>query len=179
MVPARKGGDYASNRRGAERMRARELLSSPEACNGCGECRTACMTINGAGEGPAVGIQIARLGLDAVPVLCRNCDDAPCVSACMPGCRYRDEATGRVLTDYERCVGCWMCVMLCPFGAIQRVPARPGSAHGVAFKCDGCTGEEQAPCAEACSRGAVREISPRDLATEKRVAAARKFGAGE
>lgn len=160
-------------------MSIRELSTSPEACDGCDECRRACNAANGVEEGPVPGIQIARLGSETVPVLCRHCEDAPCVSACMPGCRYRDEATGRVVTDYDRCVGCWMCVMLCPFGAIQRVPARPGKAHGVALKCDGCVEHGRAPCADACGRGGVREISPASLAEEKRVAAARRFGFGE
>lgn len=159
-------------------MGAKELLSSPEACDGCGECAKACRKFHGVEEGPVPGIQIAAFGDNVVPVLCRNCDDAPCVSACMPGCRYRDEATGRVVTDYERCVGCWMCVMLCPFGAIQRVPAGDGKAHGVALKCDGCTAEAGFPCVEACSKGGMREISPSDLAAEKRLRAARNFVPG-
>jgi carbon-monoxide dehydrogenase iron sulfur subunit len=37
----------------------------------------------------------------------------------MTGAMSRDEKTGAVLHDQEKCVGCWMCVMVCPFGVTK------------------------------------------------------------
>src|SRR5574337_1937381 len=56
-----------------------------------------------------------------------------------------------VTTDYSRCVGCWMCVMTCPFGAIQAV-----YEEKLARKCDGCTSYEIPPCVAACKPAALR-----------------------
>ena len=69
---------------------------------------------------------------------CRHCEDAPCLEACITGAMHRDEETGAVLCDEDKCVGCWMCVMVCPFGAIQRNV----SGRKAASKCDLCYGEE-------------------------------------
>jgi len=30
----------------------------------------------------------------------------------------RDEETGAIVIDYDRCVGCRMCVVFCPFGGV-------------------------------------------------------------
>jgi len=50
--------------------------------------------------------------------------------------------------DYTRCIGCWMCIMNCPFGAIERV-----EGEHVAVKCEGCLDRDFPPCAAACERG--------------------------
>jgi carbon-monoxide dehydrogenase iron sulfur subunit len=140
----------------------RNILVTPGACNGCGECIDACRhAISGEhkkGDIPTSRIQIVKNGESYVPILCHNCEDAPCVSACMPGCRYKDYGRNMVLTDYKRCVGCWMCVMLCPFGAILRIPKREGDHFGVARKCDGCLNKKIAPCVEACKVKALQQI---------------------
>jgi carbon-monoxide dehydrogenase iron sulfur subunit len=149
-----------------------EFMSTPEVCDGCGACVTSCRAVHG---GVASGIQIVTIGELHVPIVCHNCEDAPCVTACMPGCRHRDEATGRIVTDYERCVGCWMCVMMCPFGAIQRIPTREGEHHGVAIKCDSCLDKAVMPCIAVCRPKGLKEINPLDLAREKRLKAARQF----
>jgi carbon-monoxide dehydrogenase iron sulfur subunit len=43
---------------------------------------------------------------------CRHCEDARCLEACITGAMHRDEETGAVLCDEDKCVGCWMCVMV-------------------------------------------------------------------
>ena len=113
-----------------------------------------------------------------IPIVCHNCEDAPCVTACMPGCRHRDEASGRIVTDYERCVGCWMCVMMCPFGAIQRIPTAEGEHHGVALKCDSCLDKEIVPCIAACKPHGLKEVNPIDVSSLKRLQAAQRFAPG-
>jgi carbon-monoxide dehydrogenase iron sulfur subunit len=82
---------------------------------------------------------------------CRHCTEPLCVAACITGAMHRDELTGAVLCDEERCVGCWMCVMVCPFGAI-RCNVEGGKA---ASKCDLCYGEETPVCAVHCPNEAL------------------------
>ena len=66
----------------------------------------------------------------------------------MSGAMQKDDQTGEVLCDTDKCVGCWMCVMVCPFGAVQ-----PGEVYVV--KCDGCPEREEPGCVDACPTGAL------------------------
>jgi anaerobic carbon-monoxide dehydrogenase iron sulfur subunit len=140
---------------GADGSGRRVIAALAERCDGCGECVRACS----ATLGGVAAIQVVETGGRHVPILCQGCADAPCVSACMPGCRYRDEATGRVVTEYQRCIGCWMCVMLCPVGAVKRIPGENGH-HGVALRCEGCPSHAVAPCVAACKPKALQQMDP-------------------
>jgi carbon-monoxide dehydrogenase iron sulfur subunit len=82
--------------------------------------------------------------------VCRLCDDPDCVAACMATALSRDMGTGRILLDKDRCIGCWMCVMVCPYGAI--VPDRKASK---AIICDQCIDRDNPACVAACSTGAI------------------------
>ena len=83
-------------------------------------------------------------------IQCRHCEDAPCISACMTGAMHRDPESGAVLCDEEKCVGCWMCIMVCPFGVISR-----GREKKVISKCDLCLGEEEPACVKNCPNEAL------------------------
>jgi len=93
-----------------------------------------------------------------ISTMCRHCEVAECVLACKNGALYKDEA-GRVLVDEEKCVGCWMCVMACPFGAISRnvekhnVPAVP--SNGVNHHCDLCPDRDFPACVRICPTQAL------------------------
>jgi carbon-monoxide dehydrogenase iron sulfur subunit len=65
----------------------------------------------------------------------------------------RDPETGRIIVDRDRCIGCWMCLMVCPHGAVVR-HARAGQV----IICDQCSGRAEAACAVACSTGAIEVI---------------------
>ncbi len=160
-------------------MRARtgKVTLGPGICDGCGRCVEACLTAGpgsrGKGIKKASGIKLLKDGDFYVPVICRNCEDAPCVTACMSGCRQRN-AKGRVVTDYRRCVGCWMCIMSCPFGAIEQEKG----AH-IAVKCEGCLDREIPPCVAACERGILSSRDIRNLSHDARKKTAVRFLAGE
>ncbi len=80
-----------------------------------------------------------------MPLVCRHCEDAPCAAVCTSGAMRQDPSTGIVVRDVERCVGCWMCAMICPYGVIGRQKdAR------VAVKCDRCCSRPEPACVEAC-----------------------------
>ncbi len=132
-----------------------------EYCIGCGLCEVHCLVQHSESKNiikayrdqrdeivPAV--QVERSGYESFALQCRHCEDAPCIEACMTGAMYRDPETGAVLCDTDRCVGCWMCIMVCPVGAIQR------SADGVVVsKCDLCIGEDVPVCVENCPNEAL------------------------
>ncbi|WP_367270841.1 4Fe-4S dicluster domain-containing protein [Thermococcus sp.] len=85
---------------------------------------------------------------------CRHCDGAPCVEVCPTGALYHDE-DGAVMITPEKCIGCKMCAIVCPFGIPEFEVL-----NGVMFKCDLCPdrrAEGKLPaCVEACKTGALQ-----------------------
>ncbi len=84
-------------------------------------------------------------------VNCRHCRDALCVKSCIAGALSKTEG-GAVVIDREKCVGCFTCVTVCPYGAIM-----PDSEGKAAQKCALCTdnlmGEPQ--CVKHCPNRAI------------------------
>jgi len=86
----------------------------------------------------------------AFSVRCQHCDEAPCVYACLTGALNRDTDTGIVNVDEEKCMGCWTCMLVCPFGAIRQDTRRK-----TMVKCDLCQGEEIPACVANCPNEAL------------------------
>ena len=51
-----------------------------------------------------------------LPTMCQQCEESPCTHVCPTGASYRDEQTGMVLVNKEKCIGCKYCMMACPYG---------------------------------------------------------------
>ncbi len=145
-----------------EEVNMNKLFVYTDRCNGCKRCELACMDAHREidGDSPKTRIFVESTSGRPVPVVCRHCKDALCVSACMSGCMQKDTDTGIVsnMGHYQKCVGCWMCLMVCPFGVI--VPSdedafvkRYGFAQ--AIKCDLCKGKETPACVAACPNYAL------------------------
>jgi len=129
-------------------------------CVGCKSCELQCAvqhsdskTLFGAiSETPIpkqrIFVQYAK-GI-SLPIQCRHCEDAPCVDACISGAMTKDENTNIVSNDIDRCVGCWTCVLVCPYGAITTQMDKK-----VALKCDLCVGLDEPACVAACHTGAL------------------------
>jgi Fe-S-cluster-containing hydrogenase component 2 len=146
------------------------LLISPEKCIGCGSCETACSFANEGEFRPSMSrIQVFRFDMGInVPMTCLQCEDAPCASVCKTGALVRDEETGVVNIDEDKCIGCRMCVMACPFGNISY-----SSEKKTSFKCDQCGGDPQ--CAEFCPTGAIKYVPAVKDSLDKKRAYAAKF----
>jgi len=95
-------------------------------------------------------VHVEQSGYVSFALQCRHCDEAPCIEACMTGAMHRDEETGAVLCDQDKCVGCWMCIMVCPVGAIHR-----GIKQQVASKCDLCLDAGFPVCVQNCPNEAI------------------------
>ena len=100
-------------------------------------------------------VLVEQSGHVTFAIQCRHCQEAPCLDACMTGALHRDEDTGAVICDEDQCVGCWMCIMVCPLGAI--LPGK-GDDRKVASKCDLCglEFEDAPPCVVNCPNEALR-----------------------
>ena len=83
-------------------------------------------------------------------MICRHCQDAPCVAVCRTGALVQNSLTGVVDRIVENCIGCWTCAMVCPYGAIgRRMEVR------MAVKCDRCKDLDVPACVQACPTGAL------------------------
>lgn len=54
----------------------------------------------------------------AFQIVCRKCEDYPCVHACRYDALERDEETGINIRNDCLCVSCKSCAVACPFGVI-------------------------------------------------------------
>lgn len=89
-----------------------------------------------------------------VPVVCEHCANPMCLKSCPAGAIIRDEHTGAVIIDQQKCVACGICAGYCPLGMIHLSPDT-----GKAFKCDLCGGNPE--CVRACPAGAL-ELLPQN-----------------
>ena len=130
-------------------------------CLGCGSCEIACAVEHS--KSRQLNEAIAEVVLPikrrkaqfivqgvAFSTGCHHCEDAACVAACMSGAMYKDKKTGCTGHDKDRCVGCWMCIMSCPFGALTRQ-----KEEKVVVKCDLCPDRDVPACVESCPTGAL------------------------
>jgi carbon-monoxide dehydrogenase iron sulfur subunit len=102
---------------------------------------------------PLPRLRIEERGIVSFSVRCQQCDEAPCVQACLTGALARDPVSGEVTVDQERCIGCWTCMLFCPLGAI-----RQDEVQGKTIKCDLCPGEEIPVCVANCPNEALTYV---------------------
>lgn len=144
-----------------------------ERCTACKTCQVACMVEHSAAKDlfaamfetprPRTRVYVEAVNGSQVPILCRHCDDAPCLNACIAGALYRDEATGAVRSNLDRCIGCWTCVMVCPYGVVTRQLETQR-----ALKCDLCPDRDVPVCVAACPTGALVYAEADDVSRQRR-----------
>jgi len=95
----------------------RFVIAEPKLCIGCNTCMAACSIVH-----KAVGLQghsrltVVRTAQLSAPVMCRHCEDAPCARVCpVEAITHQDDA---IVLNETLCIGCKLCALACPFGAI-------------------------------------------------------------
>ena len=102
-------------------------------------------------------VKIEEKGFD-FPLSCFHCENAPCMNSCPTGAIERED-TGAVIIKDELCIGCKLCFLACPFGAISIRENMP-------VKCDLCHGKPF--CAEICPSDAIKYGSEIKESSKKR-----------
>lgn len=82
-------------------------------------------------------------------VSCRHCDEPLCVKSCISGALTVSD--GIIKINRDKCVECYTCVLVCPFGAIMP------SDEGVMQKCELCVENSGGvpACVEGCPNKAI------------------------
>lgn len=144
------------------------LMIEYEKCVGCRTCEMACSAKHSGAISPLESrITIVKWEMEGegIPIACSQCEPAPCQAICPVTAITRDESLGRVMVDCDKCIGCRMCVTVCPFGAIGF-----DSISGEVIKCDLCDGDPL--CVRFCSYGALHYLDVSEQTTTKRREAA-------
>lgn len=99
-------------------------------CMGCQTCSNACKMQNNVPMGQlwnrvlsegceysegAVGTY-PNISRSYLPLACQHCENPACQKVCPTGATYKDDM-GRVEIDYDKCIGCRMCMAACPYNA--------------------------------------------------------------
>lgn len=139
------------------------FLVNSDRCIGCHSCEVACKNeyqqepyirwrkVYPLGEGDFGGP--AR---EFVSLACNHCEDPACLKAC-PVEAYTKRDDGIVLHNRDRCIGCRMCMMACPY----KVPMFNEKTKKVE-KCHMCAARqdqgEVPACVAACPMEAISVI---------------------
>ncbi len=131
-------------------------------CTGCAACQLACIIENQL-PWDRSWRKVMNANSEAAPtapayhlsLACNHCETAVCMKACPALAYSRDEATGAVLIEPDKCIGCSYCSWVCPYDA-------PILSHdqGTMEKCTFCAprlneGKEPA-CVSWCPTDALR-----------------------
>jgi Fe-S-cluster-containing hydrogenase component 2 len=153
-----------------------QIVVHQERCTACRECELACSFQHEGVFVPALSrIRVNDLYDEQfyLPLTCVHCADAPCATVC-PTVAIVREASGQVQVLAERCIGCKMCLLACPFGVMGFHPAR-----NVAHNCDLC-GDAEPQCVAFCVPNALEyaEVETQALAQQKFAAAMARKAVG-
>jgi carbon-monoxide dehydrogenase iron sulfur subunit len=150
---------------------AEVLFIDYEKCVGCRTCEMACSLKHGDEINPFRSrIKVVKWESEGqgIPIACAQCESAPCQSVCPVKAISRDEELNRVVIDYDRCIGCRMCVVFCPFGAMSLdIPTKK------VIKCDLCDGDPL--CVRFCAYEALQYTAAPEESLIKQRAAAEKI----
>ena len=146
----------------------RRVYVKEEFCIGCRLCEVYCQLQHAQSKDlikafkreiphPLPRLRIDERGVISLSVRCQQCDEAPCIYACLTGAITRDHATGVIKVDEEKCFGCWTCILVCPFGAISQ-----DIKQGKMVKCDLCQGENMPVCVVNCPNEALLYVEMQD-----------------
>ncbi|MDA8227996.1 MAG: 4Fe-4S dicluster domain-containing protein [Desulfitobacterium hafniense] len=130
-------------------MSNQSMLIDLTSCIGCKACAVACKQENGLAAGNTfLKVWLKEYLKDKVVKYyvhqaCHHCNAPRCQAACPVGAIERRE-DGVVVQDEDKCIGCQVCVTVCPYGGAKIM------ANGKAGKCSFCKHRLKSGVPSAC-----------------------------
>ncbi len=146
------------------------LIVDPTKCKGCHSCEIACATWNSRDGENALSSSRIRITsfLKEVffyPSVCLQCETPYCALVCPAKALTKNTETNVVELDEQRCLGCKLCLVACPFGNVT-------FSKGASSKCNLCGGDPT--CVKVCQWGALTYGEADEIGSGKRVVVASK-----
>ena len=117
----------------------KKIYVREEWCLKCRLCEYICAFANSGFEDISAALKdkpvIPRITVEedgkiSYAVSCRHCDEPLCMKSCIAGAIQKIDGVVRI--DHNKCMGCYTCVLSCPYGSITV------GADGTATKCELC-----------------------------------------
>lgn len=136
----------------------KRVYVNEEWCLGCHLCEYNCAFANSGetdmvkalkGKEIAPRIRVEENNKISYAVSCRHCEDPICIKSCISGALSKKD--GAVSIDKDKCIGCFTCILVCPYGAVTA-----DSDHAVR-KCELCANNScgTPACVEGCPNKAI------------------------
>ncbi len=150
---------------------AKALVYYPDKCTACRDCEIACSFKYHGEFNPAksrINVSIFLEDAFYLPAACYQCDNPGCATVCPTGALHLPKnENGVVQYNPNKCIGCRMCTLGCPFGVIHYL-----ADTGKVQKCDLCEGDPE--CVKFCVPGAIVYKETAEGLSAKRKAYARE-----
>jgi carbon-monoxide dehydrogenase iron sulfur subunit len=144
-------------------MQRKFVVSDSERCIGCQICEYVCSAVKEGGFNPLLS-RIRTVRIEPafnISMACRLCEDPTCVKSCPRNALSKDEKTGIIILDEEKCNGCAWCIETCEFGAIAL-----HSVKKTIIVCDLCDGDPK--CLPYCPTEALSLKTPEEISQKTR-----------
>ena len=158
-----------------ESSKGKFVLANISKCIGCNICEYVCAMEKEWSFNPLRSrIRVIRFHpLFNMAMVCRLCENPPCVIACPREVLKQSYETGAILINESLCNGCGWCIPAGLYGAITMNPEKR-----VVMICDLCNGEPK--CIAFCPEEALElvsedEVVPLTLALEKLLSEIKKM----
>ncbi|MEG1544940.1 MAG: 4Fe-4S dicluster domain-containing protein, partial [Tannerellaceae bacterium] len=130
------------------------LVVDTTICMGCHTCSVACKMENnlpndiwwnrsvtvGSDHMDIPSGEYPNLSISYLTLSCQHCENPACVKVCPVGATYKDPETGVVRQDYDKCIGCRMCMAACPYTGVRNF-----NWEDPKFSMDGAAGDADVP----------------------------------
>lgn len=136
----------------------KKVYADEKWCLGCHLCEYNCAFANSGMSNMALAlrnktiypkIHVEEDNTITYAVSCRHCSDPICVKSCISGALSKID--GVVQIDQTKCVRCFTCMLVCPYGSISK------GEEGAVNKCELCIRNNitTPACVEGCPNRAL------------------------